>query len=172
MSGKLAILFTAAAIAGAPTAGSAVMNSFYCAKNAAYINLGDSPAEVEQACGKPDSTQVVNSQSSQAQQVQQWIYYRNGQSMVVNVANNQVQSLNVSGQDLQNSGFCNSAQPIAVGNAVSQLRSSCNAPVLVRNVTTSLPQQTTQQMQWTYNQGYMSPLTLVFQDFKLVSIQQ
>ncbi|MBA2709459.1 MAG: DUF2845 domain-containing protein [Tatlockia sp.] len=164
--------------------------SFYCAQNHGYINLGMTPEQVVGACGQPISKQESNRPVMQKVQVQQLTYNNMGSDKVfygvyaintginhgaqlqVDVVDNRVRSVNINGSGTNAFSICGGVS-IQAGDPVSKVYGACGNPSIVNNTFINQPlQSNSKTLVLIYQPGeYQSPITLTFVNGKLQSIE-
>src|SRR5437879_1136102 len=127
------------AILGMLTSASALL----CPKNFNQINIGDSIAQVQQQCGKPDSEKKLQAEDNGPQE---WSFYVRPQmkryteirtnsgaeaSVKMNVAFNQGKVINVTvnSMSLATTTICGPA--VSVGDTAKSVKTACGTPVFI-----------------------------------------
>lgn len=159
--------------------------SYFCTSKSNYIHLGDTLDQVFAKCGAPASSQTEQTSNTIPTQVTQWVfsfqnnsYIRTGQTvmqaaaLIINLSNtsNKVISILVNGQNVQSTYFCSATQPISIGDDNLRVRQVCNMPTQIQTVIQNIPQTSLTRTTWTYNQEFSKPVTLVFDNNVLKSI--
>lgn len=176
----------------------AQQTTYMCPNNYQYITVGNTMAQVEQACGKPASTQIRRQQVSQEEAVEQWIYqfnaasnnasntvtpfadiveYRQGETgpqtrLIIVIKQGKVASLSLSGESLDSASVCPQGS-VRVGDSASAVMAICGSPSVVNRGTKKVFTGLKKVTQWTYQFGqFRSGVVLTFgEDGRLVSIQ-
>lgn len=171
-------------------------DNFYCAKNHAYIEVGMDPYQVISACGKPTIIKASGNAVVQQIPVTQLIYttinkgavffYPGidrvytlfslpsgsvGNSVEVNVINNQISSIKVNGSNTNAFDACKTGK-IQIGDSLSSVYNACGAPDNINNtyVNRPIPKKEKPQV-WIYeSQNYQPGFTLTFVNGILQSI--
>jgi len=172
-------------------------DSYYCAKNHAYINVGMTQDQVLASCGSPSS--LRDSRGSVIQQIPmtQLIYTdinkgavffypgidrvyslfslpsgSTGNNITVNIINNQISSIKINGVNSNALSMCKQGS-IQIGDSTSAVYNACGAPDNINQtyINRSVPSQQKPQV-WIYeSQNYQQGFTLTFINGILQSIQ-
>lgn len=160
-------------------------SSFFCTSQSNYINLGDTIDQAFTKCGAPASSKTEQTADTKPTQVTQWVfsfqnnsYIRTGQTvtqaaaLIINLSNttNKVISILVNGQNVQSTYFCSPNQPISIGDDNLRVRQVCNMPTQIQTVIQNIAEPSVTRTTWTYNQEFSKPVTLVFDNGVLKSI--
>lgn len=167
----------------------AYADPFYCTGNNAYINVGMSADEVEQACGAPQTIQKSQQDATQKVPVSQLTFNVSTNTtgayagtvtpgvqsssfqintgplttLIVSVKNNQISSISLNGESAQSVSICGNGN-FGIGDPPSSATSSCGSPVsendTYENVSTG---QSNEVDTWTYHPGnYQPDFSLIF----------
>lgn len=172
-------------------------DSYYCAKNHAYINVGMTQDQVLAACGNPSS--VKDSRGSVLQQIPmtQLIYTdinkgavffypgidrvyslfslpsgSTGNTITVDIINDQISAIKINGVNSNALSMCKQGS-VQIGDSTSAIYNACGAPDNINQtyVNRSVPNQQKPQV-WVYDsQNYQQGFTLTFINGILQSIQ-
>lgn len=179
---KLTRLLCLAASGGVLAFYSLPSYAYFCSGNGfnGYINVGDSPAKVMQACGQP--TTQTSEQPKKPDVIQYWTYTNQalittknmsagqvtsqvkstGPMIVVKVAANKVTSISVNGQSATTAS-CNARQTIQINSTSSDVLLGCGNPNSITSESTDNASPPPAIPVWTYNYGsYRNPLVLKF----------
>lgn len=172
-------------------------DSYYCAKNHAYINVGMTQDQVLASCGNPSS--VKDSRGSVVQQIPmtQLIYTdinkgavffypgidrvyslfslpsgSTGNTITVDIINDQISAIKINGVNSNALSMCKQGS-VQIGDSTSAIYNACGAPDNINQtyVNRSVPGQQKPQV-WIYDsQNYQPGFTLTFINGILQSIQ-
>lgn len=172
-------------------------DSYYCAKNHAYINVGMTQDQVLASCGSPSS--VKDSQGSVVQQIPmtQLIYTdinkgavffypgidrvyslfslpsgSTGNNITVDIINDQISAIKINGVNSNALSMCKQGS-VQIGDSTSAIYNACGAPDNINQtyINRSVPSQQKPQV-WVYeSQNYQQGFTLTFINGILQSIQ-
>lgn len=171
---------------GMPTYLLAAQTYLYCTqKQPDYIYLGASMMKVVGACGEPIRTEEKYITPVKQQLVDQWIYHHQPNSafaqgflyvkqnaMVINFVDNQVSAIEVEGQAVKSTHYCNPELPIAIGDTMQKVYQICFWADIKHQITQTIPLPTEQQIVLTYEPSPNTPLKkLYFKNLKLIKIE-
>jgi len=152
-----------------------VFAAYYCAKNAAYINIGDSAKQVETACGKADFVTTRDNQATQKVAVTELIYTKifaqEKPSKITFIFHDnklkEIKTLN----NASTNNFCLNG-PVEIGDNINYILKNCGAPNNKKYSQKEIETSSTKQTIWTYRFNQYHPaMVLFFTDEKLVSIK-
>lgn len=157
--------------------------AFFCPNGFNQISFGDSAAQVEQACGKPDKTVTTDAPDTSPQE---WNYYIPQQtsmnpmiqahqgeaSLKATFAfDGQGKLVNISVNGIGVSSASNCGSPVSIGDTQKQVEAACGKPSFVVKQTPSSGQSadTPKQVEWTYSSP--KPAKLIFRNGTLADMQ-
>lgn len=156
------------------------VNSFalFCPNNFNQINIGDTIAQVQAACGKPDTQKTYKSQGNVPQE---WTYYvaipnayaqdvptQGTMKVTFAFVNNQVVNMTSNGVGVGATTVCNNTN-LQLGNSIEDVKAACGAPATIVN--TNIANENAQgtppveTSEWTYTSA--PGVTLIFENGKL-----
>ena len=155
-------------------------HAFFCPNNFNQIDYGDSIAQVEQQCGKADSTAEAEAPDNSPQE---WTYYLQQSNSVNNMPQAQqaegslktsfafdsqgkLVSISVNGIGVASTSNCGS--PVSIGDSRKSVESTCGKPTFVNKQAPSSSSQgadKNKQVEMTYKGS--PAVTLVFRDGRL-----
>jgi hypothetical protein len=146
--------------------------AMFCPSNYNQINIGDSIASVEQACGKPATQSVAESSEDQPQE---WTYYVKSQPsdtatlrMTVAFTSGVVTNMSVNGIGISSTQICGATTQ--VGDREATVKTVCGTPAFINQ--SNLPSATKDKVKvTTFNYNSTPPVTLIFNDGSLKSRQ-
>lgn len=160
--------------------------TIYCSYGGGYLKVGMSQAQVKSSCGTPIAESKKKTYATRNVAVQQLFYTvkqtaRNvygpkfsakSLDMVITVRNNKVTSINLSGTNAQGVSVCPNGA-IQVGSAVNTVTQACGYPSYVNQSYQKVSQgNIVEEVTWQLKPTqYGQPLTLIFNDGVLTSIQ-
>lgn len=168
--------------------------AYYCSTSAGngYVNIGDTPAQVQQACGVPSFTDKNKMHDEKTTAIQYWTYEnafitntvglesggarqsvsRSGPTTTVEIQNGQITNI-MQDSNSDASNDCFSRGSIKVGDSSDQLLASCGQPSssTTQPKTVQGPEKDVET--WHYSRGnYASPLVFEFEDGRLKNIKE
>ncbi len=171
--------------------------SFYCTTTNQYISQGMSEAEVEQACGTPQSVQKTQQPVTQRIPVTQLtfniatnttgqsqgvvtpgLYSSNFQintgpltTLVVEASNNRITDISINGNSAQSVSICNEGT-FGVGDPPDAAISSCGDPAYQNQTYKNVDTGQEEPVEiWSYKPStYQQPFNLVFVNGSLVQV--
>ena len=164
--------------------------AYYCSTQAGqgYINVGDSMAQVQQACGNATNAQTQDTANKEFKTTEYWMYSnakvansvsygtfktqtnvtQEASPAVFQIENGIVTGITDNGSNVQSVKTCGPA--IKVGDSSKNVLSSCGNPTST-NMQNKPSDKKNKITTWTYDQGQFSqPLVLEFTDGKLSKI--
>lgn len=166
-------------------------SSYYCPITHNYVNLGDTIDQVTKACGNPTDTKTWTSVNYDSIPVEQWIYQARmpllhkqypttGVNIVsypitlaINFKDNQISQMMAEGNIVQAGYYCSLDTPIKIGDSKNAVKSLCGTPNAIKNTTQPTEKHTATQLIYIYKlDQYSNPVSLYFENFKLVKIEQ
>ncbi len=161
--------------------------AYYCSgpQGSGYINIGDSMAQVQQACGAPTAQHNEKAPgTSNVTTTQIWTYMSyttteplttstglgrpnvqvdegDGPNMVVTIQGGKVTNIAESGQNTQSTNQC--GRPVSVGSSQAQVLQACGQPTNMNTQQQTSQGPASEVTVWEYNYGqYRQPLILEF----------
>jgi len=161
------------AFLGISTAASAM----FCPNNFNQINMGDTLAQVQQQCGKPDTQKTSKGDDKGPQE---WNFYvhpimnkytairtNSGQEASVKMAiafnDQKVVNITVNGMSLATTTICGGA--VSVGDGMQSVKSACGDPVFINKSDQKSNEKPDEITELKYNST--PPTTLIFINGKL-----
>lgn len=157
--------------------------AFFCPNGFNQISMGDSAAQVEQACGKPDKTETTDAPDTSPQE---WNYYiKQPASPNLMIQSQQAEAslkatfafdgqgklINISVNGVGVSSASNCGSPVSIGDTQKQVEAACGKAAFVSKQTPSGGQSADGPKQdvWTYNSP--KPTKLIFRNGALADMQ-
>ncbi|MCP4476006.1 MAG: DUF2845 domain-containing protein [Gammaproteobacteria bacterium] len=172
---------------GAFTATDAMASDYYyCSKSGSYVNVGDTLAKVENLCGKPTQTAIVNLRNPHAStETTRWVYAQmtrvagqrhsetlGSESFLIDFENGVVKDIMIHGNKVPSTNLCSHLKTIAVGDSISRVWSTCGSPRYKRLYHSKQKTSATPEQAVVYRYTSLgSTTTLIFRQFKLVEIK-
>jgi hypothetical protein len=164
-------------------------NSYFCPATNNYINLGDSIDQVTKACGNPTETKAWTSTEEETFPVEQWLYNTVVASthpqapksitmifpmtLAINFREGKVVRILANNQTEKEGYFCDLDRSIKIGSTKDEVQSLCGYPAASRDTTQSIQKNPTTQLVYVYQPDwYSQPVSLYFENLKLVRIEQ
>lgn len=171
---------------------------YLCAKTYRYIDLGNTLAEVQAACGKPIRTSTEQRAKTVTEPTEEWVYYGvedpddreswHSQSvsvpadfdiylyrlpkLYVTFRRNKVISVTLDSQEVGSSNICDRAALIKKGDDQSTVEGYCGSPRLSNAGSKTFYEGLVEVTTWVYQfDEYQPPLILEFQGGKLSRIK-
>ena len=161
---------------------------YFCDKTNNYIHLGDNITKVKQACGVPIASTTKAIQPAKTMQVTRWTYNRIPQESFedyelhpekdvlvfdFNQQDNVVQ-IQIGGKLVKQIPSTLLGKSIKIGDPRYMVAQAFLAPNNIKELTIKIPQkQIITQTTLTYKQTpYLPPTKLIFQNGKLISIEE
>jgi hypothetical protein len=147
-------------------------SAMFCPSGFNQINMGDTIAQVQQACGMPASTTTSDSSEDKPQE---WTYYVKEQPtdqttlrMTVAFTTGAVTNMSVNGIGVSNTQICG-GNTVQTGDSQKSVKNACGEPAFIAQ--SNLPSaagDVVKVSQLTYNTS-SQPVVLEFKDGKLSS---
>lgn len=165
--------------------GATASNYFYCTKGSGYVTLGDAVTKVDQLCGKPTQTEMINLKTAaSSSDTTRWFYaqMRQGttgrysetigqESFLIDFQNGVVKTLTVNGQKVTSTTLCSRITPVAIGDSSAQVWRTCGSPRYKRLYRSNQKASATPEQAIVYiYQSLSGTTTLTFRQLKLVEI--
>ncbi len=147
---------------------------FLCNNDDNYVHLGNTTHEVQDLCGAPIASTVRIIKTHDNEKIAQWIYKDSGtakDTLVVTFSNDKAISIQIEGQSVQQSRYCNNDVPFNLGDNEALLYKLCKAPALKKIGNHAAPGPEQKQNILTYPNGNTGTSQLIFMDDKLIAIE-
>ncbi len=160
---------------------------YYCTKSGSYVNVGDTLAKVENLCGKPTQTAIVNLRKAHAAATEttRWVYAQmtssgvrrhseafGSESFLIDFQNGVVKEIMLDGKKVTSTNVCSHLKTIAVGDSMARVWSTCGSPRYKRLFRSRQQTSATPEQAVVYRYTSLgSTTTLIFRQFKLVEIK-
>lgn len=158
---------------------SSLANVFYCPNNHQYIQIGDTQAQVQAACGNPSHTTSRTRRDTQPVVVQTWIFNHDiylqrelrKPEFGIQLKNNIVSGITVSGHVVSGTTLCDNVHSIKIGDPIAKVSALCGEPFHISHSEEPEVKGVKSVVIWRYDFGpYQKPATLEFEDGLLIAI--